>query len=624
MTGRGSWNVAERSTGASTIATIAFAAAAAHAELPALRSKRANGWAETSYAQLGARVGALAGGLIAIGVRPADRVAILAATSAEWTCADLAAAAAGAIVVPIYPTSPADDCAYILRHSQTRVVFCDTPQTAMRILPLADEVGLERVVVFDDAPDGTLSLDDLLLAGADVAHDEVRARAAAIDPDDLCTLMYTSGTTGRPKGCKLTHANLRANLDMIEAVVPEGRRPELFAFLPLAHALTRMLQLYAIDVGGTLAYWNGSRETLLADLAEARPTQLASIPRLYEKLYAAIEAGVAAAGPFKRRTFAFAVAAGRAAAERERRGRRLGPALRIRRAAADRLVLSKVRQVFGGELEIASTGAAPTEPELVEFFHACGVPVMEGYGLTESTAVTTINHPGAVKIGTTGRPLPGTELKLADDGEILIRGAHVFRGYYRDPEATSEVLVDGWLHSGDLGEVDADGYLRIVGRKKEIIITSSGKNIAPAKIEDALRRSRWISHAVVCGDRRPYLVALLTLDPDETAALAEHVGVAADDVELAAHPAVVAELHAAVRAANERLAPIEQVKRFAILDRDLSPDHGELTATLKVKRRVVEHRYADEIVALYDGRVTSIEAPATVRPAESERSLNRI
>jgi long-chain acyl-CoA synthetase len=571
------------------MAALALTAPTAHARLPALRWKRDGAWHDISFPELGDRVRAIARGLIALGVEPGDRVAIISETRPEWTCADLGALAIGATIVPIYPTSPAGDCAYVLDHSGARVVFCDTADQAAKVLPLAGAPrALEHVVTFEPtgAAAATIDLDELGRLGAPIDPGLVNERALAVQPGDLCTLMYTSGTTGTPKGCMLTHRNLRANLDMIEAIVPEGARPVLFAFLPLAHSLTRMLQMYAIDVGGTLAYWDGTRETMLKDVAEVRPTQLPSVPRMYEKVHTAIESGLVEASPLRRWMFHAGVATGHAARERERSGRRLGPLLRVRLALADRLVLSKVRRAFGDRLEVASTGAAPMDTEVLELFHACGIPLMEGYGLTECTAVATINTPSALRIGTVGRPLPGSELRIAGDGEVLIRGPHLFQGYYRDPAATAGALKGGWLRSGDLGELDADGYLTIVGRTKDIVITSSGKNIAPSKIEDALRRSRWISQAAVYGDGRPYLVALITLDPDEAP-----VPAGRGDVR--------AEIQRVVDEVNRGLSRIEQVKRFAVLDRDLTEEDGELTPTLKLKRSVIYSRYAAEIDELY-------------------------
>jgi long-chain acyl-CoA synthetase len=360
----------------------------------------------------------------------------------------------------------------------------------------------------------------------------------------------------------------------------------MFMYLPLAHALARVAQMVVLDRGGTIAYWRRDSARLLDDLRETSPTHVPAVPRVFEKIHA---------GARRRAVVRWALKAGAAARDHERPG----PLLRIRHTVADRLVLSKVRDLFGGELRVALTGAAPIAREVLEFFDACGVLVLEGYGMTETCAAATLNTPEAVRFGSVGRPLAGTEVAIADDGEVLMAGPHVFPGYHRDPEATRAVLDEGRLRSGDLGMVDADGYLHITGRKKDLIITSSGKNISPENIESALRETRWISQAVVVGDRRPYLVALLTLDPDEAPKLAAQLGVPADLATMAADPAVRVALQRDVDAVNARFARIEQVKRFDVLDRDLSQAEGELTPTLKVKRPVVHARYADRLERLY-------------------------
>ena len=339
---------------------------------------------------------------------------------------------------------------------------------------------------------------------------------------------------------------------------------------------------------------------IVAELAEARPTHFPSVPRIFEKIHSAVLGGVQEQGRVKRLVFAWAVAEGRRARARERALKPTGATDRRRHDLAARLVLSKVRGVFGADLRLALSGAAPIGSEILEFFDACGVLVLEGYGLTETCAASTLNTRRAHRFGTVGRPLPGTEVRIAADGELLLRGPHVFAGYHRDDQATSETLAGGRLYTGDLGSVDADGFVRITGRKKELIITSSGKNISPTNIEELLRETRWIAQAVVFGDKRSYLVALLTLDPDEATKLAEHVGATADERDaLSRHPAVRAELQAAVDAVNERLARIEQIKRFTILDHDLSQSAGELTPTLKIKRGVIAGRYGDRVDELY-------------------------
>jgi long-chain acyl-CoA synthetase len=443
-----------------------------------------------------------------------------------------------------------------------------------------------------------ISIEQLERLAADRDPAAADALGHDVSAEDIATIVYTSGTTGPPKGCLLTHRNLLATMDMYEQRLELGGDVVIFLFLPLAHVLARLTQLVALDIGGTLAFWSGDSTKLIDDLAHAAPTHIPSVPRVFEKVHTRALAGVDEAGRLRRLVFRWALATGRAERRAQRRGR-VNPLLRAGHRLADRLVLSRVRTLFGARIELALTGAAPIAREVLEFFDACGVLVLEGYGMTESCAAATLNTEHEVRFGTVGRPLPGTDVRIADDGEVLLRGPNVFAGYHGNPAATAQTLDDGWLHTGDLGELDADGFLRLTGRKKELIITSSGKNVSPANIEAALRDSRWLSQAVVYGDRRPYLVALLTLDPDEAAALAAELDVAPDVATMARDPRVHATLAAEVDAVNARFARIEQIKRFAVLEHDLSHDAGELTPTQKLRRADVYRRYADRFAGLY-------------------------
>ena len=448
-----------------------------------------------------------------------------------------------------------------------------------------------------------MTLDALRAAGADVTDEEFEARVAAIGSDDVATIVYTSGTTGPPKGCMLTHGNLRADIDGVQPRVGFAAGDDVvYVFLPLAHVLTRIVQLVAVDAGAEMAYWRRDPKKIVEDVQLIKPTHLPSVPRIFEKIHGAATAKADAAGGAKAKIFHWAVGVGREVRGREDRGGHPGIVLKAQYALADKLVLHKIRDLFGGRMKLALSGAAPIDTEILEFFHAAGIWVLEGYGMTETCAVETLNTIDEHRFGTVGKPLPDIcEVKIADDGEVLMRGPNIFKGYYNNPKATKETLgADGWLHSGDLGELDADGYLSITGRKKDLIITSSGKNISPSNIEQALKLCRWISQAVVFGDRRPYLTALLTIDPDEAAALAEKTGADSSDLAaLARDPAVRKELQGAVDETNRKFARIEQVKKFTVLERDLSQEHEELTPTLKVKRNVVYERYKDDFVALY-------------------------
>jgi long-chain acyl-CoA synthetase len=560
-------------------------------------------WEDVSYPDVRQNVIALAKGLIAAGVDRGDRVAILSNTRPEWTYADLAAICAGAVVVPVYQTNSPSECKYVLDHSGSKVIFCENREQLEKIEAIRDELPeLETVIAFEDAgPQASLSLDELRSRGESVEDAAFKRRIDSIEAADLLTIVYTSGTTGPPKGCMLTHDNVRSDIDMVLQRIEADADDTFYVFLPLAHVLTRVVQLLALARGSTLAYWRGDPKKILDEIKEVRPTLLPSVPRIFEKIHTVATSKVDEAGGVKARLFHWATGVGRKVHDHEYRGRPVGPALRAQHKLADKLVLSKIRDLFGGRLRLALTGAAPIDPSILEFFGGAGVFLREGYGMTETAAVATVNTLDEFKPGTVGKPVPGCEVKIADDGEVLMSGDNIFVGYYRNDEATAEALVDGWLHSGDLGEIDSDGYLKITGRKKDLIVTSSGKNITPSNIETQLRQSRWISQAVVNGDRRPYLVALLTLDPEEAPALAEKLGVDADVSKMARDEKVRAEIAKDVDAANREFARIEQVKKFTILDRDLSQDQGELTPTMKVKRNVVLDRHADVINELYDG-----------------------
>jgi long-chain acyl-CoA synthetase len=593
--------VPDHATGAATLAEMVLDTAARH-HGAALRFARGDEWTDMSYEELGKAVCEIARGLIVLGIEPGDRVSILSSTRPEWTLADLGALCAGCVVAPIYHTNSPEECRYILEHAESKVVFCEDSEQASKVEQVRDRCPqLEQVVTFDGSGRDTISLAELRSRAEQVDPTEPDRVASKVRPDDIATIVYTSGTTGPPKGCITTHANVMQTARMYEQQLDLGPGNVAFMFLPLAHSLARVTQMVMLDVGATIAYWRGDPKVLLDDLAHTRPTHVPSVPRVFEKVYTKALAGVEEGNRLKRGIFHWALGTGRRVRELERQGRRRGALLRGRYALADKLVLSKVRGLFGPDIRLALTGAAPIARDVLEFFDACGVLVLEGYGMTETTAAATLNTPARFRFGTVGRALPGTEVSIAADGEILMRGPNVFRGYFRNQEATRETMTeDGWLRSGDLGSLDEDGYLRITGRKKDLLITSSGKNISAANIESALREIRWVSQAVVYGDNRPYLVALLTLDPDEVPALAARIGAEPDIPALAKDERVKAELAREVERVNSGFARIEQVKRFAVLDRDLTQEGGELTPTIKVKRAVVYREYADVFDSLYD------------------------
>src|SRR5450755_3352947 len=586
-----------------TLGAMALHAAARHRGA-ALRYRRDGREVTISYPELGTRVTAIARGLIALGLSAGDRVAIFAATSAPWTLADYGALCAGAVVVPIYHTSSAPECGYVLEHSGSRVVFCGDDEQAARVAAVRERCPeLEHVIALDEPVAGAMTIDELCRRGDAVEAAAVRDRLSAISPGDLATLVYTSGTTGSPKGCMLTHANVLETARMYVGELGIGEQHALYQFLPLAHVLARVAQAVVISAGATICVWGGDPARIVDELQTLSPTHFPAVPRIYEKVHGTVVGRVQDGSAPARALFHWAVRVGAHAREACRAGRTLSRWENARYRLADRLVLSRVRAVFGPRLQVGLVGAAAVAPELLRFFDACGVLVLEGYGMTESCAVATLNTPGALRFGTVGRPLPGTEVSIAADGEILIRGPQVSRGYFRDPEATAAALSDdGWLRTGDLGAISPDGFVAITGRKKDIIITSSGKNITPVNIESALREQRCITEAVVFGDGRPYLVALLILDREETAKLARRLGVPADPETPAGDPRIRAELQREVDAVNATVARIEQIKRFAILDGDLTQERGELTPTLKVKRASVYASYAGVFAGLYEER----------------------
>jgi long-chain acyl-CoA synthetase len=590
----------DHATGARTLPQMVLRSAALH-EGSALRFWHHERWDDLSYAELGTAVHEIARGLVALGVRPGERVSILSGTRAEWTLADLGALCAGAVVAPIYHSNSPEECRYVLEHAGSRVVFCEDAEQRAKVAQVRDRCPqLEHVVTFDGSGPGTISLDELRRRSYSVEASELDRIAAETRPEDAATVVYTSGTTGPPKGCITTHANLMRTAQMYEQQVALPPGSVIFMFLPLAHSLARVTQIVALDVGATIAYWRGDPKSIPEDLQRTRATHLPTVPRILEKIHAEALGGIEEAGRLKPAIFSWALGTGRSVRTLERQGRRVGRLTRFQYTLADRFVLSKVRGVFGPGLELVLTGAAPIATEVLEFFDACGVLILDGYGLSETTAAATLNTAQSFRFGTVGRALPGVEVSIAADGEIMIRGPNVFAGYFKDDEATRAALTeDRWLRSGDLGSLDREGFLRITGRKKDIIITSGGKSITPTNIETALREIRWVSEALVFGDGQPYLVAALALDKDRAQSLAAWLGVRPDISTMARDERLHAHLSREVERVNQRFARVEQVKRFVILDRELTQETGELTPTQKAKRAVVYSRFKDVIDSLY-------------------------
>ncbi len=588
-------------TGSSTVADLLPLAAERYGDAPAVMWKEPSGeWASRSYAEVGETVAELALGLIDLGIEKGDKVSILANTRPEWTYVDFAALSAGATVVPIYQTNSAEECQYVLENSDARLVIVENEEQLAKVRAVRDRLPkLEQVVIMEGTAGDAIDLDELRRRGSGHERSEWEARYRSVTPDDICTFIYTSGTTGPPKGCVISHGNYRAMLDMTQAVNVVSPGEITYLFLPLAHSFALLLQLGSFDIGATLAYWERDPLKIIPNLAEVRPHYFPSVPRIFEKIYTAATSAAEKEGGFRKRAFWWAIKTGSRVRDLERRGQKPGFMLSRQYKAADAQVLSKIRGLFGGRVRQCVSGAAPINTDILRFFDAAGVLVLEGYGMTETSTAATISTPEDFRFGTVGRPFPGCEVKIADDGEVLIKGPNIFQGYYKNEEATSETIVDGWLHTGDIGELDSDGYLSITGRKKDIIITAGGKNITPANLEAEIKQHPLVSQCVVIGDRRPYLVALVTLDPEAAVAYAAENGLPEDPVELSRNAGVKASITAHVDQINSKFARVEQVKKIEILPNDLSQETGELTPTLKVKRNVVAEKYQDEVDGLY-------------------------
>jgi long-chain acyl-CoA synthetase len=585
---------------ASTVARLPATAADRFGSEVAARYKLDGEWREVTYSDTATAIAEIAAGLIEFGVRPGDRISILADTRLEWTLTSYAISSAGAVVVPIYPTSSPQECRWVLSDSGARMVVCENEAQRRKIEEVSEDLPELEHVIGIEKDGGEPTLEELRARGKERGTAAVAERSAAVAAEEPYTIIYTSGTTGPPKGVVLTHANAMSVCAMVQelAIIKPGEKTYLY--LPLAHAFALSAQLASYGEGTALIYYGGDSKQIIPEIIETQPTYLPSVPRVFEKLYAMGEAAVEEAGAEERERLRRAVALGVEVRSRRQRGEAVPEELERAFEEADAAIFARVRQLFGGQVRQAISGAAPIAPEILEFFYAAGVPVLEGWGMTETTAVGTVATLEHFKFGTVGRPLPGIEIRIApEDGEILVRGPNIFKEYWRNPEATAATLIDGWLHTGDIGELDDEGYLRITGRKKDIIITAGGKNLTPANLENDLKQSRYISQAVMYGDRRPYPVALITLDPDEILPWAATQGLPADVGSLARHAAVNELVQRELDRANSNYAQVEQIKKFAILDHDLSIDGGELTPTLKVKRPVIHDRYADLFDSLY-------------------------
>ena len=592
---------------ARTLNELLFGALDRFAGLPvAMRAKREGVWVELSWSALAERIQDLSLGLLELGIVPGDRVAILSENRPEWAIADYACLAACCTDVPIYPTLPARQVEHNLADSGSVAVFVSNQHQLEKVLAVRSRLpALRHIIAFeqDAVRPGVLSLDQVCALGrsARLARRDWRTDALRVRPDDLATIIYTSGTTGEMKGVMLTHGNIASNVTTCCTLFDLSEHDECLSFLPLSHIFERMFGHYSMFHCGVVINYAESVETVAADMQQWRPTLMASVPRLYEKIYGRVLDAVRAGPAVKRHLFFWGKRVGERVVDLRLAKRELPPLLRAQFQVADRLVFSKIRARTGGRLRFFISGGAPLSPDIARFFHAAGIPILEGYGLTETSPVIAVNTFEHQRLGTVGLPIPGVEVKIAADGEIVTRGPNVMIGYYNKPQATAEALnSEKWFHTGDIGMLDPEGFLRITDRKKDIIVTAGGKNISPQPIEALAKTSKYVSNAVMLGDRRPFPIMLIVPNFETLGAWATGEKIAfADAASLVRHPEVHAKVEREVRNALRDLAKYEMPKKLLLLPRDFSIESGELTPKLSVKRKVVEQHHAAAIEALY-------------------------
>jgi long-chain acyl-CoA synthetase len=594
----------------STFVTMFLDRCRSTAEAPALRYKLNGEWTTITWRDYEGLVRRAAAGLRAIGVDAGDKVAILSGNRHEWVVSDIATQSCGAVTVPIYPTNAPPQVLYIAAHSEAKVVFVEDAAQLAKIEQIrADLPKVVKVVVFNATGitprDFVIGWDGLLALGDEFAAEhpkDFESHVEAIKPEDLATLVYTSGTTGPPKGAMLTQSNIVWTTGSLNDVMQFGVGDRRLSYLPLSHIAERMTSHFLGVAQGTETWFATSIDTLREDLVACKPTHMFGVPRVFEKMYTGIMSLIENLPPEQRDMAEQALQLGLKRVEAQQALTSLPPELEEKYQEADGKLFALARAALGlDQVKALVSGAAPINPEVLRFFHAIGLPIAEVYGQTEDSGPTSINRPDRIKIGTVGPALRGVEIKIANDGEILVKGGNVGPGYYKDPAATKELIDDeGWMHTGDIGEIDEDGFLRITDRKKDLIITAAGKNVAPQVIENMLKYSPWISQAVVIGDARPFLSALLTLDQEKVTEFAEQKGIAHSDfAELTQHPDVQQLVSNAVEEVNSQLARVEQVKKWEVLERDFEQDAGEVTPTLKVRRKAIIEKYDDLIEQLY-------------------------
>ncbi len=602
-----------------TLTQLFFTTVDRHAGLPAaFRSKVGGAWVSITHREALERVQAISLGLRELGIKPGDKVAIISENRPEWALTDYACLCARATDVPIYPTLTAKQTEYILRDSESVAAFCSTAAQLDKILQAKGALpGLKHIVVFDGGAaaqrPGVTALAALEAKGKAAApkHPDWKQEALRVGPEDLATLIYTSGTTGDPKGVMLSHYNIWSNVQASLQMIPIGGGDECLSMLPLSHSYERMVD-YTLFQAGVIINYAESFDTVAANLQEVRPTVVLSVPRLYEKVYARVLENALSGSVIKRTIFFWAKRAGEQCATLSLAGLPIPGGLRVKKKVADRLVFAKLRARTGGKIRFFVSGAAPLSADIAKFFYSAGLPVIEGYGLTESSPVLTLNPLDRIKLGTVGRAIPGVELKIASDGEILARGPNIMQGYYKLPEATAETVdSDGWLHTGDIGELDSDGYLKITDRKKELLKTAGGKYIAPQPIEMMVKRNKFVANAMLYGDRRKFPIILVVPNFENLERWAQERGLMyGTRAELIGVADVQAKVEREVMSTLRDLAKFETPKKVLLLESDFTIESGELTPTLKVKRRVVEQHYKDKIDAAYaaeDAMAAAIE-----------------
>ena len=593
-----------------TVVSIFLDRVTSDADRDALKYKRDGGWHGITWAEYAEAVRRASNGLLSIGIDRGDRVSVISLNRPEWHEADIAIMSLGAVTVPIYVTNSPPQLAYIAGHSGSKAIFVeDAGQLDKVVKTRGDLPEIRKVIIFDPTgvklDDFVMSWDQLLTAGFKYGSDNPKAyeeHTSKVKSEDLATLVYTSGTTGPPKGAMLTQGNIVWTCGSLNSVLEATPDERKLSYLPLSHIAERMTGHFTHIYGGGETWFAESIDTLREDLQACKPTIFFGVPRVWEKFYAGITALLEGLPEEQRMMAEQALQLGLKRVEAEQAGTSLPPDLEEKYQEADGKLFALARAALGlNEAKALISGAAPINPEVLRFFHAIGLRVGEVYGQTEDNGPTSINPPDRIKIGTVGPPIPGVEVKIADDGEVLVRGGNVGPGYYRNDDASKELIdAEGWMHSGDIGEFDDDGYLKITDRKKDLIITAAGKNIAPQVLENMLKYSPWISQAVVIGDRRPYLTALITLDQEKVTQFAEQKSIPHDNfAELTRHPDIQQLVENAIAETNAQLARVEQIKKWIVLERDFAQEHDEITPTMKVRRKAITEKYADTIESLY-------------------------